>query len=119
MSTPTESKLYDKEYKLPEAVWKRSAVENRGWTEKVKEKDKERKTTPEMDNFLNFFEQLTRTYYPMLPLLRHMMGYPATRQIMGLQRGVCRDLLNYINTSSAGCWKCGDPSNYQASCDKK
>ena len=117
LSTPTESKLYDKEHKFLKLCGKEVQSKTEVKTEKEKEKPKEMKTTPEMDNFLNFFAQLTRTYYPLMPTARHM--YPVTRQMMGPERGAGRGTPRFMNSGSAGCWKCGDPSHYQASCDRK
>lgn len=118
LSTPAESKLFEKEQKFLKLHGK-DGLQQSGRKESKDEKEKEKKNSS--DNERQFGGNVSTQ-----PFFNHMMsfpfrfGYPTLpRPPMIPRRGSGRQSQRFAGNGFSGCYKCGDLSHYQAFCDKK
>lgn len=118
LSSPAESKLFEKEQKFLKLHGKGSQS-LKSDSKQDKEKEKEKKNTSDQEK--QSANSFTPHFFPGMMPFPSRWGYPPFPRYQGApRRGVNRTPHRFMNTgATSGCWKCGDPTHFQASCDKK
>lgn len=114
LSSAAESKIFEKEQKFLKLHGKGAQLSDK---KEVKEEEKEKKSSSDLEKQVTSI--LSPPFFPMMPF-PFRWGYPPfpRPQVMP-RRGMGKATPRFSNASFQGCWKCGDPTHFQAACDKK